>query len=228
MTSAATSGAPNEPLFRRLLRATEVDTRMIGMIGALLLIWIGFHIYSAALNGGEGLFLTPRNLWNLLVQTASVAVMATGMVLVIVMRHIDLSVGAILGFVSTIIGVTQVQILPHYVGLDSPMIWILTVILGLAIGAAIGAFHGSLVAYLGIPAFIVTLGGQLFWRGAAWWVTSGQTIAPLDERFALMGGGPLGSIGAIASWILGALACVGIVFGLWAGRKKRARRLRPA
>jgi len=223
MTSAATSGAPNEPLFRRLLRATEVDTRMIGMIGALLLIWIGFHIYSAALNGGEGLFLTPRNLWNLLVQTASVAVMATGMVLVIVMRHIDLSVGAILGFVSTIIGVTQVQILPHYVGLDSPMIWILTVILGLAIGAAIGAFHGSLVAYLGIPAFIVTLGGQLFWRGAAWWVTSGQTIAPLDERFALMGGGPLGSIGAIASWILGALACVGIVFGLWAGRKKRAR-----
>ena len=225
MSSAApgaVGGAPVEPLFRRLMRATEIDTRMLGMIGALALIWLGFHVYTYILNG-EGLFLTPRNLWNLLVQTSSVAVMATGMVLIIVMRHIDLSVGSILGFVSTIIGVTQVYILPHYLGLDNPAIWILTVILGLAVGAAIGAFHGSLVAYLGIPAFIVTLGGQLFWRGAAWWVTSGATIAPLDDRFALMGGGPLGSIGATASWTLGLLACVGILFGLYAGRRRRAR-----
>jgi D-xylose transport system permease protein len=63
----------------------------------------------------------------------------------------------------------------------------------------------------------------LFWRGAAWWVTAGATIAPLDARFALMGGGPLGSIGASASWILCALACVGIVVGLYAGRRRRAR-----
>ena len=93
----------------------------------------------------------------------------------------------------------------------------------MAIGAAIGAFQGSLVAYLGIPAFIVTLGGQLFWRGAAWWVTAGQTIAPLDDRFALMGGGPHGSIGATASWIIAAICCAGIVFGLYAGRQRRAR-----
>ena len=99
--------APDEPLLRRLLRATEIDTRMIGMIGALALIWVGFHLYTLIANG-EGLFITPRNLWNLLVQTSSVAVMATGMVLIIVMRHIDLSVGSILGFTSTIIGVTQV------------------------------------------------------------------------------------------------------------------------
>ncbi len=156
MASAAPGavvGAPAEPLVRRLLRATEIDTRMLGMIGALALIWVGFHVYTIILNG-EGLFLTPRNLWNLLVQTSSVAVMATGMVLIIVMRHIDLSVGAILGFVSTIIGVTQVHILPHYLGLDNPMIWVITLLLGLAVGAAIGALHGSLVAYLGIPAFI--------------------------------------------------------------------------
>ncbi len=215
-------GPPDEPLVRRLLRATEIDTRMIGMIGAVVLIWVGFHLYGM-ISSGEGLFLTPRNLWNLLVQTSSVAVMATGMVLVIVMRHIDLSVGAILGFVSTIIGVTQVYVLPHYLGLDNPAIWIITVILGLAVGAAIGAVHGSLVAYLGIPAFIVTLGGQLFWRGAAWLVTTGQTIAPLDDRFALMGGGPLGAIGAVASWTLGGLACVGIVVGLYAGRRRRKR-----
>ena len=134
---------------------------------------------------GEGLFLTPRNLWNLTVQTSSIAVMATGMVLVIVMRHIDLSVGSIVAFVSTIVGVTQVYFLPKYLGLDHPAIWILTVALALAIGAPIGALHGTLVAYFGIPAFIVTLGGQLFWRGAAWWVTSGATVAPLDLRFSL-------------------------------------------
>jgi D-xylose transport system permease protein len=220
--SGARSGAPEEPLFRKLLRATEIDTRMLGMIGALALIWVGFHAYTVIVDG-QGLFLTPRNLWNLLVQTSSVAVMATGMVLIIVMRHIDLSVGSILGFTSTIIGVTQVYILPHYLGLDNPATWIITVVIGLAIGAAIGAFHGSLVAYLGIPAFIVTLGGQLFWRGAAWWVTTGATIAPLDERFALMGGGPLGSIGAVASWTLAVLACIGIVIGLYVGRQRRLR-----
>lgn len=225
MTSAApgaTSSAPNEPIVRRLMRATEVDTRMLGMIGALLLIWVGFHLYTLIATG-EGIFLTPRNLWNLTVQTSAIAIMATGMVLVIVMRHIDLSVGSIVGFVSTIIGVAQVRILPVYLGLDNPAIWVIAIILGVAIGAAIGAFQGSLVAYLGIPAFIVTLGGQLFWRGAAWWVTTGQTIAPLDDRFALMGGGPHGSIGATASWALCVLACAGIVFGLYAGRQRRAR-----
>jgi D-xylose transport system permease protein len=225
MTSAApsaTSTAPGEPAIRRLLRATEVDTRMIGMIGALALIWVGFNIYTLV-QTGEGLFLTPRNLWNLSVQTSSIAIMATGMVLIIVMRHIDLSVGSIIGFVSTIIGVAQVHILPLYLGLDNPAIWVIAVVVALAIGAAIGAFHGSLVAYVGIPAFIVTLGGQLFWRGAAWWVTTGQTIAPLDDRFALMGGGPHGSIGATASWALCAIACAAIVFGLYAGRQRRAR-----
>src|SRR5208337_114241 len=70
---------------------------------------------------------------------------------------------------------------------------------------------------------IVTLGAQLFWRGAAWWVTTGQTISPLDDRFALIGGGPQGSIGALWSWALALLACVAIVFGLYAGRQRRAR-----
>src|SRR5271163_2926110 len=225
MTSAApsaTSAAPNESAIRRLLRATEVDTRMLGMIGALALIWIGFNIITWAQNG-EGLFLSPRNLWNLSVQTSSIAVMATGMVLVIVMRHIDLSVGSIIGFVSTIIGVAQVHILPAYLGLDNPAIWIIAVVIALALGAAIGAFQGSLVAYIGIPSFIVTLGGQLFWRGAAWWVTTGQTIAPLDDRFRLMGGGPEGSIGAAASWALGLLACAIVVPLFACGRARRQK-----
>ena len=81
---------------------------MLGMIAALLVIWVGFDIYSGILRPGDGLFggsfLTPRNLWILLVQTSSIAVMTTGMVLIIVMRQIDLSVGSILGFVAVGIG----------------------------------------------------------------------------------------------------------------------------
>ena len=97
---------------RRFLRATEIDTRMLGMIGALLVIWVGFDISSGILRPGEGLFggsfLTPRNLWILLVQTSSIAVMTTGMVLVIVMRQIDLSVGSMLSIVAVAAGVLQV------------------------------------------------------------------------------------------------------------------------
>ena len=225
MSSAApgaTVTVHTEPPIRRFLRATEIDTRMIGMICALALIWVGFHIYTWV-QAGEGVFLTPRNLWNLTVQTSSIAVMATGMVLVIVMRHIDLSIGSILAFVANVVGVTQVYLLPQYLGLDNPLIWVVAVALALVVGAAIGAFQGSLIAYFGIPAFIVTLGGQLFWRGAAWWVTTGQTIAPLDDRFALMGGGPHGSIGAAWSWAFAGLACAALVFGLYAGRQRRAR-----
>lgn len=206
----------------RFLRVTEVDTRMLGMIGALALIWVGFHYYGEIVNG-YGAFLTPRNLWNLSVQTSSIAVMATGMVMVIVTRHIDLSVGSLLGVTAMLMGVTQVWILPNFLGLEHPMIWVITVVVGVMFGATIGALHGFLIAYLGIPAFIVTLGGLLFWRGSAWWVARGETIAPVDSTFALIGGGPYGTIGATGSWIVGGLVCIGIVALLISGRRQRIR-----
>ena len=221
VTRAPRSVAPEESAFKKFLRATEIDTRMIGMVSALLLIWVGFHLYGAIENGG-GVFITPRNLWNLLVQTSSIAVMTSGMVLIIVMRHIDLSVGSVLGFTAMIIGVLQVNILPQYLGLGHPAIWIITLLLGIAFGSMIGAFQGALIAYLGIPSFIVTLGGLLVWRGAAWWVATGATIAPMDGTFKLMGGGPMGSIGATASWIIGLLTCLAIVASILAGRRRRA------
>ena len=206
----------------RFLRATEVDTRMLGMIGALILIWVGFHYYGQIFNG-YGAFLTPRNLWNLSVQTSSIAVMATGMVLIIVTRHIDLSAGSLLGITAMIMGVIQVWVLPKYIGFEHPAIWIITVFAGIMFGAMIGAFHGFLIAYLSIPAFIVTLGGLLIWRGSAWWVARGETIAPVDSTFTLLGGGPYGTIGATGSWIFGLLACAGIIALLITGRKQRVR-----
>ncbi len=237
----------------RFLKATELDTRMLGMLAALIFIWIGIHLLSGTFPSGwagifgffgaiydwiaSGLFLTPRNLWNLSVQTASVAIMATGMVLVIVTRNIDLSVGSLLGFVGMVMGVTQAELLPRGfflglfgVGVDvsamplgDPTIWVIALLVGIAVGVAIGAFQGYLIAFLGIPAFIVTLGGLLVWRGAAWWVTSGRTVAPMDATFRLMGGGPEGSIGAMWSWIIGLVACLAVVLALLAGRSQRKR-----
>mgnify|MGYP002402697608 CR=1 FL=1 len=188
---------------------------MFGMAVVLLLVWIAFHVLSG------GLFLTPRNLWNLSVQSASVATMATGMVLVIVTRNIDLSIGSMLGFIGMVMGVIQVVVLPKFLGFEHPAIWIVALAAGLALGLVLGALQGALIAYLGIPSFIVTLGGLLVWRGAAWWVTRGQTVAPLDGAFKLMGGGPEGSIGAAWSWTLGLVACAAVIALLAHGRARR-------
>lgn len=201
----------------------EVDTRILGMVGALLAIWIAFHVWTG------GLFITPRNLFNLSVQTASVAVMACGMVLIIVARHIDLSVGSLLGFLAMFMGVVQTDWLPHLLGGDAgpayghAWIWVITLTLGILLGGLIGAFQGFIVGYLAVPSFIVTLGGLLVWRGAAWWVTTGQTISPLDEYFTWMGGGAEGSLYFWPSWTVGILACLAIGFSVWWARRQRRR-----
>ncbi|MEX1336157.1 MAG: sugar ABC transporter permease, partial [Candidatus Limnocylindrales bacterium] len=183
-----------------LYRATEIDGRLLGLMIALAVTWIGFDIASRIWGqGGDsifgGSFLTPRNLFNLSVQTASVAVMATGMVLIIVSRNIDLSVGSLLGFLAMVMGIFQKEVLPDIIGFDNQYTWLLALALGLGMGALIGTFQGALVAYIGIPAFIVTLGGMLVWRGGAFLLASGRTIAPLDPNFSRIGGGTEGSLG---------------------------------
>ena len=227
MTAATPSQSPAHPSsdvqigpVARFLRATEIDTRLLGMIGALLLIWVGFHVYGIVFNGA-GAFLTPRNLWNLSVQTSSIGIMATGMVLVIVTRNIDLSVGSIIGVTGMTMGILQVEMLPDYLGLGHWSIWIITAFVGLVLGAAIGAFHGWLIAYRGIPSFIVTLGGLMVWRGMAFISAGGKTISPVDPTFALLGGGPYGAVGSTGSWIVGAIACAGVLWLLQSGRAQR-------
>ena len=213
----------------KFLRATELDTRLLGMFGALALIWLGFHYYGVIFND-FGAFLTARNLWNLSVQTSSIGIMATGMVLVIITRNIDLSVGALVGVTGMTMGILQVDILPQYLGLGNPFIWIITVIFGITVGATIGAFHGWLIAYRGIPAFIVTLGGLLVWRGSAFLANGGKTISPVDSTFQLLGGGPYGAVGETGSWIVGIIACLGILWLTVAGRRNRVQhdfKLRP-
>jgi len=202
-----------------VLRSAEVDTRLFGLIAALAIIWIGFNVIS----GGD--FLTPRNLWNLSVQSASIGIMATGMVLVIVSRNIDLSVGSMLGFIGYTMAMAQITWIPQTlgIGLNEPYTWIITILVGLVLGAIIGGLQGFVTAYGAVPSFIVTLGGLLVWRGLIFSYAQGQTLAPLDTTFRMLGGGPTGSLGEWPSWIVGAIGCVAIVVSLFASRRRRRR-----
>src|SRR5262245_55394029 len=197
------------------------------MVVALAAIWLTFNVLS----GGD--FLTARNLWNLSVQSTSIAVMATGMVLIIVSRNIDLSVGSLLGFIGYAMALVQTDGIFSFFGLnvhssglqDKAYIWIVALAFGLLLGALVGLAQGFVVAYVGVPAFIVTLGGFLVWRGAIFRMgeKQGQTLAPLDSTFQLLGGGAKGSLGATRSWLLAVLACAGIVLSIFLARRRRRR-----
>ena len=216
MSDATLSGSKT-PTARSLVSALQLDTRLLGMIGAFVVLCIAFNIFT------DGRFLTPRNIFNLTIQTVSVAIMATGMVFIIVTRHIDLSVGSLLATIAAVMAVMQTQVLPTTLGLGlgNPSIWIIALVVGLVVGAVIGAFQGWMIGYLGIPAFIVTLGGLLVWRNAAWFITDGQTIGPLDETFAMMGGAG-GTLGETWSWIIGLVAVAASIWLLLSARQRRA------
>ncbi|MBO9397362.1 MULTISPECIES: sugar ABC transporter permease [unclassified Shimia] len=201
---------------KNLIDKLGLDVRLLGMIGALVVIWVVFGIFT------DGRFLSPRNFFNVSVQTASVAVMATGMVFVIVTRNIDLSVGSMLGFIGMTVAALQVQWLPQIVGLGHWSIWIIAVFAAVFMGALLGAFQGWIIGYLTVPAFIVTLGGFLVYRGAMWWVTKGQTQAPLDPTFRLLGGGAEGTLGETLSWGFGIFASVVAVALMLMSRRNKA------
>jgi D-xylose transport system permease protein len=188
-----------------------------------------FDIASGIMRGDfggllGGSFLTPRNLWTLLVQTASIAVMSTGMVLLIVMRQIDLSVGSMLSLVAVVGAVFQVFELGPILGVGHPAIWMLGVLCCVGLGAGVGAFNGALIAYAKIPSFIVTLGGLIAYSGLAFLVARGETVAPMDKTFEIFGGGiTISWLGPLWSWVLAGIVCAGIVFAILNGRRQRKR-----
>ena len=89
-------------------------------------------------------------------------------------------------------------------------------------GLLIGLVQGLLIAYGGVPSFVITLGGLLFFRNAAFYINSGVTIAPLNKTFQLLGGGLDGTIGAFWSWVVCAVAIVAIIVFVWRGARRRA------
>ncbi|MCV6825369.1 MULTISPECIES: sugar ABC transporter permease [Halocynthiibacter] len=201
---------------KKFVSNVGIDPRLLGMIGALVVLWVVFDLWTG------GRFLTPRNLFNISVQTSSVAIMATGMVFVIVTRHIDLSVGSLLGFIGMSVAALQVHVLPDIVGLGHWSIWIIASVAAVLMGLVIGAAQGWVIGYLTVPAFIVTLGGLLIYRGAMWWVTEGQTVSPLDPNFKLLGGGAEGTLGETLSWAFGLFASFAAVVLIILSRRRKA------
>lgn len=174
--STQTTTTAAKPAAERRLR---VDVRKYSMILALLGLVVLFQILT------DGLFLAPRNVTSLLVQNGYVLILAIGMVMVIIMGHIDLSVGSVAAFV----GATVAMLMSNY-----HLSWPLAILAGLVVGALVGAWHGFWVAYVGIPAFIVTLAGMMLFRGFDLLMLNAQSI-PVPEGFQVIANGFLPEVG---------------------------------
>ena len=184
---------------------TAQTQRLAVMAAVLVAIAIGFHVLT-------GSFLTAENLYNIAQQTAVVGIVASGMALIIVARQIDLAVGSLLGAVGVLMAWLQyTQGWPVGASL----------LAGLAFALLIGLFQGWLSAVVGIPSFVVTLGGLVSLRGVAFLVADGKT-QPVSEPWLLaLGGGMDGSLGERGSWLLG-LGLIALLWG-WQAVQRRAQ-----
>jgi putative multiple sugar transport system permease protein len=185
------------------------NTRQFGMIFALVALIIFFQIFT------EGRTLTPGNVINLFNGNSYILILAIGMVLVIIAGHIDLSVGSVAAFV----GVSVALMIR-----DWGIPWYLGILFGLLLGALIGAWQGFWTAYVGIPAFIVTLAGMLLFRGFNQYVGKSNTI-PVPNDFQYIGSGYLPEFGPNTGYnnltvLLGLLGVAFVVFSEIRSRRK--------
>jgi len=206
-TEARDDGPDDRPV-RPVWHRTGFDLRLLLMSVLLVVMGIAFH----ALSGG--VFLSPENLYNVAQQTAVVGIVATVMVLVIVARHIDLSVGSVMGFVGVLIA---------YLMYTWGWSWEAASLVGLATALLVAMYQGWLTAVLGVPSFVVTLGGLMSFRGAAFLVADGKTQPVNDAFFQRLGGGFDGGIGVAATWVLTALVIAGLFVRLAHERRSRRR-----
>lgn len=179
----------------------RVDLRQYGILAALAVIILLFQV----LTGGRLLY--PGNVSNLIQQNAYVLILAIGMVIVIIAGHIDLSVGSVVAVVGAIAGLSM-----QSWGLP----WWAAVGIALIVGAVIGAWQGFWVAFVGIPAFIVTLAGMLVFRGLALVLLTGGTISGLPAEFNAIGSGTLPTAGTpdLITFAIAAVAVIALVFQL--------------
>jgi putative multiple sugar transport system permease protein len=185
------------------------NIRQYGMIIALIFISIFFQIMT------DGILLKPLNVTNLILQNSYILVLAIGMVLVIITGHIDLSVGSVAAFIGALSAIMMV---------DMKMNPVLAVILSLLMGALVGAWQGFWVAYIKIPAFIVTLAGMLLFRGLTMIVLNGQSIAPFPKAFQKISSGFLPDIAGgsslnVLTLVIGVILSVLVVYQEYRSRK---------
>jgi putative multiple sugar transport system permease protein len=185
------------------------NVRQYGIVGALLMIVLLFQWLT------DGRLLLPNNMVSLVQQNAYVMILALGMVIVIIAGHIDLSVGSIVGFIGGVIGVAMY---------DHGVHWFLAVLIAIALGAVVGCWQGFWVAYVGIPAFIVTLAGWMMFRGLAVVIVA-ITRSGFDAPFVAISNGSLpnafGRIGErdVVTLLIGAVTIAALVLSQLVARR---------
>ncbi|MFI1163192.1 multiple monosaccharide ABC transporter permease [Streptomyces sp. NPDC020801] len=177
--------ATGEGLLQLMVNGLRRNMRQYGMLIALGLIVVLFEIWT----GGD--LLLPRNVSNLVLQNSYILILAIGMMLVIIAGHIDLSVGSLTAFVGAVAASLTVS---HHVS------WPVAVVLCLLVGAAAGSVQGFMIAYLGIPSFIVTLAGMLLFRGLTEILLKGQTLGPFPDGLQKVGNGFLPEVGPATNY----------------------------
>ena len=187
---------------------TGSSGRQVGILGALVVIIIFFQIATG------GLTLDPTNLINLVNQNAYVLILAIGMVMVIIAGHIDLSVGSIAAFVGIIVATSMASW--HFP-------WPVAILLGLVLGAIIGAWQGWWVAFVGVPAFIVTLAGMLIFRGANQFFGNSTSVT-VPDAYTFIGGGFIPDFGpqfgySNGTLLLGLIIAIVIIVQEWRARR---------
>ncbi|MFG3017753.1 multiple monosaccharide ABC transporter permease [Streptomyces sp. NPDC048254] len=198
-------------LLRMVLDGLRRNMRQYGMLIALGLIVALFAVWT------DGDLLLPRNVSNLVLQNSYILILAIGMMMVIIAGHIDLSVGSLTAFVGAFAAVLTVN---HGVP------WPLALVLCLAMGAVAGSLQGVLIAYLGIPSFIVTLAGMLLFRGLTEILLQGQTIGPFPNGLQNLGNGFLPEVGPHTNYhnitlLLGIVLIAAVVWQEFRDRRRQ-------
>jgi D-xylose transport system permease protein len=197
-----------------LVRALRGNLQTYTILLVLVGIWLLFFVTTG------GSYLEPRNVSNLFRQMTVTAFLATGMVLIIVAGHIDLSVGKMAGFVSVVVAYLQYHTW-HDMFPDQPLLAAtLSVIVGLIVGALSGALQGYVVAFLNIPAFIVTLGGQWLFNGLILIVTEGKTIAADQPVFSAIA---QGYVPVLWGWVFGLVVTAFLYWNMLLGRRNKRK-----
>ena len=210
---SATPEAPEKTGFQlrdlgKMFGGAQGTGRQVGILVALVVIIIFFQITT------NGFTLDPANLMNLVNQNAYVLILAIGMVMVIIAGHIDLSVGSVAAFVGIVVATAMVSW--HF----PP---VLAFVLGIVVGALIGAWQGWWVAYVGVPAFIVTLAGMLIFRGANQFFGNSNTVT-VPDSFNYIGQGSIPDFGPNTNYSNGTLILGGLVIVALVWQEIRQRR----
>ncbi|HEV7950765.1 MAG TPA: multiple monosaccharide ABC transporter permease [Glaciihabitans sp.] len=186
----------------KLVLGRSGSLKQFGILGSLVLIILLFQVLT------DGLTLSPGNLINLVSQYSYILILAIGMVMVIIAGHIDLSVGSVAALAGILVAISMQS-------WNFP--WPLAILFGLLIGTLIGMWQGFWVAYIGVPAFIVTLAGMLIWRGLNQFIGDAATI-PVPGGFTFIGAGYLPEVGPDTGYnnltlLLGLIVVAAIVYG---------------